>query len=328
MRDFTVAAVSCNSLLAVDAPTLRTNLERVRTYAERAKAAGAELVLFPELMIHGHCTPNTREVAERVPGGPSCAEVLALAAELELTISVGLSELDDGRVFNTQVLCGPRGYIGRQRKVHCSRDEKLQYSGGRALAVHDLGFCKVGTAVCYDAWFPEICRALVLRGAEVLLLPHAAREGRWTCAAEEPAARRADFEVFSLCGMRSRENGVYSVLAGAAGKTQGVPSLPADHPNQPHHAGGALIFRPTGRLMAHTQLERVEDEMCVAALDARELRAARTHPNWQLRTREHALFALLGEPTPPGLLADEPPDAGDGVLADAHDGCAGRALGS
>ena len=61
----------------------------------------------------------------------------------------------------------------------------------------------------------------------------------------------------------------------------------------------------------------------------RELRAARTYPNWQLRTREHALFALLGEPTPPGLLADEPPDAGDGVLADAHDGCgAGRALGS
>jgi len=52
-------------------------------------------------------------------------------------ISAGLSERERDLVYNTQVLVGPGGYIGKQRKLHLSRDEVLFYAGGRDLPVFD-----------------------------------------------------------------------------------------------------------------------------------------------------------------------------------------------
>ena len=104
-------------------------------WCARAVEAGAHLVLFPELVVHGHCTPNTAEVAEPVPGGPSSQALGDMARRHGLVISAGLSERDGDAVYNTQVLFGPGGYIGEQRKLHLSRDEVKHYKGGTELAV-------------------------------------------------------------------------------------------------------------------------------------------------------------------------------------------------
>jgi predicted amidohydrolase len=53
------------------------------------------------------------------------------------------------------VLVGPSGYIGKQRKIHLSRDEVLYYKGGREMNVFDIGKCKVGTSICYDNSSPK-----------------------------------------------------------------------------------------------------------------------------------------------------------------------------
>jgi len=291
MQTIRVAAVSMNSELGKTAEVM----ERIAHYCEQAKEQGAELVLFPELVVHGHCTPNTWELAEPVPEGPSVRRLCEFAQRFGLFLSVGLSEKERDIVYNTQVLIGPDGYIGKQRKLHTSRDENSHYKGGREISVFDIGKCKVGMIICYDNQFPEIARIVALKGADIILMPHAAREGRWDETPEsEAAARKHVFDYFtSAYAMRARENACFVVFADQAGKAGYVDSLPREHHNQPHHPGAALIFSPAGNLLAHSQTEKIRDEMIVHDLDAGLLAAARSHPNYTLRTRRPELFGEL-----------------------------------
>jgi predicted amidohydrolase len=269
-------------------------LGAIAGWCERAAAEKADLVLFPELVIHGHCTPDTWDLAEPVPDGPSVRRLAQLAQHYRLALSAGLSEKERDIVFNTQVLVGPDGYIGKQRKLHLSRDEVLFYKGGRDINVFDIGKCKVGTIICYDNQFPEVARILALRGADVLLMPHAARMKMWDDTPEsQAAARRHSHDYFRLHGMRARENACFAVFADQAGRAGYVDAYPREDPNQPHHAGGALVFGPDGEVLAATQTERIQDEMITATLDAKVLGAQRSLPNYTLRTRRPELFGEL-----------------------------------
>ncbi|MEX0726693.1 MAG: nitrilase-related carbon-nitrogen hydrolase [Planctomycetaceae bacterium] len=291
MQTIRIAAVSMNSPLGQHEETLA----KMAGYCRDAAEAGAELILFPELVIHGHCTPNTWEIAEPVPDGPSVKRICELAREYQLFVSCGMSEKEREIVFNTQILVGPDGYIGKQRKIHCSRDENFYYKGGKELPVFDIGKCKVGMIICYDNQFPELARILTLRGAEVILMPHAAREGMWHDASSETLARRKVFHFFSSYAMRARENATYCIYADQAGKAGIVPMYPADHFNQPNHPGGAIIFAPNGEIIKHTQLECIEDEMLISDLAAEPLTAARSHPNFTIRNRRPELFGELAK---------------------------------
>ena len=290
MQSIRVAAVSMNSELGKTEQTL----DKISVYCEKAVADNAELVLFPELVVHGHCTPNTWEVAEPVPHGPSVERLIALARRHRLFLSVGLSEKENDIIFNTQVLVGPEGYIGKQRKLHMSRDEGLFYKGGQDLTVFDIGKCKVGMIICYDNLFPEIARVLALRGADVVLMPHAARDRGWEDTPEsESAARRRTFELFRHHTMRARENACFCVLADQAGRAGYVDTLPRDHRFQPHHCGAAIIYGPGGEILKAAQTERICDEMIVQNLDAELLAKERSDPNYALRTRRPELFEEL-----------------------------------
>src|SRR3954463_1241785 len=166
MQTIRVAAVSMNGFLGEPERVLNS----IAGWCERAAADKAEFVLFPELVVHGHCTPNTWDLAEPVPEGPSVQRLTQLARHYRQTLCVGLSEKERDIVYNTQVVVGPQGYVGKQRKLHLSRDEVLYYKGGRDLTVLDVGPCKVGIVICYDNQFPEIARVLALRGADVILM--------------------------------------------------------------------------------------------------------------------------------------------------------------
>lgn len=291
MRTLRVAAVSINSPLG-DVPLA---WEQIRQWTARGAAEGAELMLFPELQIHGHCTPNTWELAEPVPGGPSLQFLIELARETGVALCVGLSEKERELVFNTQVLVSPAGYLGKQRKLHLSRDEVLFYKGGRDLPVWDLGGCRVGMIICYDNQFPEPARILALRGADVLLMPHAARIKMWDDTAESmAAARRHSHAFFESCyAQRARENACFVVLANQAGRAGYVEMYPRDSPFQPHHCGGAMVWAPDGELLASSQRDVIRDEMVVCDLDPRLLVQERSLPNYTLKTRRPELYGEL-----------------------------------
>ena len=193
MRTTRVAAVSMNGFLGEPERVLNG----IDAWCDKAAAEGAELVLFPELVIHGHCTPNTWELAEPVPDGPSVRRLVEIAGRHRLVLCAGLSEKERDIVFNTQVLVGPDGYIGKQRKLHLSRDEVFYYKGGREISVFDIGPCKVGIVICYDNQFPEVARVLALRGAEVILMPHAGRFKLWDDTPGERGRALADTRTTS-----------------------------------------------------------------------------------------------------------------------------------
>jgi predicted amidohydrolase len=290
MQATRVAAVSMNGLLGEPERVLVA----IGSWCERAAAAKADLVLFPELVVHGHCTPSTWDLAEPVPDGPSVRRLCDLARRHRLVLSVGLSEKERDIVYNTQVLVGPEGYIGKQRKLHLSRDEVNYYKGGRDILVFDVGRCKVGAVICYDNQFPEIPRVLALRGADVLLMPHAARFKPWRDTPEgEAAARRHSHMFLSKYALRARENACFAVLTDQAGRAGTLDGYPEDHENQPHHAGTAFIWGPDGEPLASAQQERVQEEMIVADLDPMQLARERSLGNYMLRTRRPELFGEL-----------------------------------
>lgn len=291
MQDIRVAAISMNGFLGEQEKVLGL----MDDWCKKAADDGVELALFPELLIHGHCTPETWEIAEEIPSGPSTKRVEELAKKYKMHISVGISEKENSLVYNTQILVGPEGYIGKQRKIHLSRDEVLFYKGGRELPVYDIGKCKVGMIICYDNQFPELARILALRGADILLMPHAARVEMWT---DEPAsitkARQATYDLFtSSYRMRARENGCFAMLADQAGRAGYVPNHAKDSRAQPHHAGTALIIGPNGDLISAAQRELIQEEMLVETLKASDLSAVRSLPNYTLKTRRPELFGEL-----------------------------------
>ncbi|MFP6672553.1 MAG: nitrilase-related carbon-nitrogen hydrolase [Pirellulaceae bacterium] len=291
MENIRVAAISINSPLG----DISGVLEGVEHWTRQATEQGAELLLFPELQIVGHCTPNTWELSERVPAGPSTQRVVEIAMKYNCHISIGLSEKERDIVFNTQILVGPDGYLGKQRKIHLSRDEVLFYKGGLEIPVFDIGKCRVGMIICYDNQFPELARILALRGAEVLLMPHAARVKMWDDTAESmAAARQHTHDYFTSCyAMRARENACFAVLANQAGRAGTVDMYPPDSPAQPHHCGGAIFFAPDGEVLASSQRDVIEDEMVVAELTADAIAAERALPNYTLKTRRPELYGEL-----------------------------------
>jgi N-carbamoylputrescine amidase len=152
----------------------------------------------------------------------------------------------------------------------------------------------VGIVICYDNQFPEVARVLALRGAEVLLMPHAARFKLWDdTPASEAAARRYAHNFLKKYALRARENACFAILADQAGRAGYVSLWPRDSENQPHHAGAALIWGPDGELLAGTQEERIREEMIIATLDAAQIAEQRALANYMLRTRRPELFGEL-----------------------------------
>lgn len=293
MKKLRVAAVAMNGLLG----RTHENLNAIDQWTSRAKDSGAELILFPELVIHGHNDPRTWYNAELVPDGPSVQHLCQLAKKLDVFLSVGLSEKRNDIVYNTQVLVGPEGFIGSQRKIHLSRDEVIHYEGGSEIPVFNIGKWRIGMIICYDNSFPELARILALKGANVLLMPHAARMK--TCTEDldsEKAAAEFSGKYFRMIATtRAYENSCYMVLCNQAGKAGIVDTYPQDSPNQPNHAGGCLVVDPHGEITAQTSFEKVQEEILIADLHPELLWEARSQPNYTIRQRRPELFRLLSE---------------------------------
>lgn len=290
MKTCRIASVACNAPLGA----VRANLAAIEQWTVRAKAGGAEIILFPELVVNGHCDPDTARNAEPLDG-PAVIELRRIANQQAIVICAGLSEREDDACYNTQILIGPDGPIGAQRKIHLSRDEVDYFQPGNQVDVFDVGLCRVGISICYDGWSPEVSRILAIKGAEILLMPHASRMKMWTDDpdSERAAANHASHFFSTIFPARAFENACYAVIVNQAGRAGTLAHYPANHPNQPHHAGGNLVIDPLGEIVAEVSTGRVEESMLITDLNPDQLRAARNHPNYTLRSRRPAIYSAL-----------------------------------
>jgi len=179
--ELVVAAVQLNSQLDV-----AQNLESCRQLVGRAASRGAELVLLPENFAFFGPEADKRNVAESLADGRITGALVDMAREFRVgVVGGGFPERssDAQRPHNTLLVVGPDGsQLGSYRKIHLfdvelgsggSYSESAATSAGKAVAVVEVAGFKLGLSICYDLRFPELYRALVEQGAEVLLVPAA-----------------------------------------------------------------------------------------------------------------------------------------------------------
>lgn len=129
-----------------------------------------QLVCAPELCLQGPF--HMASAAEPIPGPISqfCAD---LARKYRVHLVPGsLYEKENDAIYNTAPVFDPQGQlIARYRKMYPWRPYEKTCSGNETVVfdVADVG--RVGVCICYDLWFPEVSRDLVLKGAEIILVP-------------------------------------------------------------------------------------------------------------------------------------------------------------
>lgn len=174
----TVAAIQCSF-----SEDMQENIDKVSHYVREAAGRGAHIVLPPEL-FQGHyfCRVETDEYFETAHPAlqhPCTVAMQALAAELGVAIPTSIYERDGQRYFNSLVMVGPDGApMGLYRKSHIpdgpGYEEKFYFRpGDTGFKVWELPQGTVGVGICWDQWYPECARAMLLMGADILFYPTA-----------------------------------------------------------------------------------------------------------------------------------------------------------
>lgn len=162
--------------------TQKGNLEKGIAACKKARDAGADIALFPEMWNIGYTIPSAPAelTALSITHESDFVQAFtALAAELNMAIGITYLETYQPRPRNTLCLIDRFGRIQfRYAKVHtCDFGDECVLLGGDDFYVADLdtaaGSVKVGAMICYDREFPESARILMLKGAEIILVPNA-----------------------------------------------------------------------------------------------------------------------------------------------------------
>ena len=161
------------------------NLREAEGKIREAASRGAKVVALPEVFSWRGDKAEEKKNAEPIPG--RTADLMAgLARELRIYLLAG-SFLEDipevKRCYNTSLLFGPDGnLLARYRKIHLfdvhlergvSTVESETRQPGEEVVVAETEFGRMGLTICYDVRFPELYRALVSKGAQVIFVPSA-----------------------------------------------------------------------------------------------------------------------------------------------------------
>ena len=217
------------------------NFARARALLLRRRLSPTSLIILPEMFATGF-TMNTVGISEPMDG-PTTAFLRQLATDRRSYVLGGLARQDGQNVFNEAVCMTPSGEcVARYAKLHpfSPGGESDHYSAGHHLTVFPCGKLKVAVFICYDLRFPEVFRAAVTQGAEVLVV-----------IANWPSRRHSHWTT--LLQARAIENQAYVIGVNRCGRD---PKL--------DYSGGSVIFDPHGNTVA---LAGKEESILSARLD-------------------------------------------------------------
>ena len=162
--------------------TLEGNLHKGIVNCKRAKEMGADIALFPEMWSTGYTIPEAAAEleAKAMPADSEFVNSFGQLAE-SLDMAIGITFLERYAPSPRNTLCvfdrfGKR--ILTYAKVHtCDFSEECRLTAGDDFSIADLdtaqGSVRIGAMICYDREFPESARILMLKGAEIILVPNA-----------------------------------------------------------------------------------------------------------------------------------------------------------
>ena len=234
-------------LLAQTGPKLgnkERNLRQISEQASKARKKNVDLLVFPELHLTGYTMRDeVSHLAESIPG-PSTRKVETLAREHGVHVVFGMPEESEvkGVIHNTAVFVGPKGLVGRYRKIHLPThsvfEERRYYRPGQEASVFKTDIGTIGLSICYDLYFPELTRLQALQGAELVV-----------CISASPGLRRRFFEGF--CLSRAMENAVYLAYVNRVGIEEGLQFW-----------GGSRVIAPNGSVLAQCKYDLEEFQIC------------------------------------------------------------------
>lgn len=183
------------------------NVRKLRDFAMRARDAGCELVVFPE-MADTTCDMSAAMQHGASWDGGAFVQLQSIARETSLCIVCGLSERDGARLFNAVAIVGPDGeLLARYRKTHLITTEPFSedrvFTAGESLTMFSFGGITFGVMVCYDLRFPEVARHYATRGAAAIVMPSAwplSRIAHWRTLT---AARAIENQLYLACANRT-----------------------------------------------------------------------------------------------------------------------------
>jgi len=239
--------------------------------AGRAAAAGAAILLLPEMYLSGYNIgpTNARELSI-TQTGPEMDRASRIARTNSIALVFGYPELVGDAVANSAILIGPEGKILlNYRKSHLfgEIDRSMFRCVGDEFPTAELNGFKIGLLICYDIEFPEPARRLALAGADLLLIP---------TAQMQPYEQVAKHVIPA----RAYENQLYVAYANHTGGADGLDYI-----------GLSSICGPDGAVLAAAGQD---EEMIFAAADAAHLAKVRKADSL-IADRRPELYAPLSK---------------------------------
>lgn len=266
------------------AGSIEDNMEKGVKACREAKEKGADIALFPEMWSTGYVFSHEKEWLEQNAVSLDSAYVKqfsALAAELDMAIAVTLLEKHEPKPRNTVCLFDRHGErMYRYSKVHIcdfgEDDDEGVLDAGDDFCVAELDTAKgrinVGSMICYDREFPESARVLMLKGAELLLVPNA-----------------CPMEINRLSQLRGRAYENQIAIA--------TCNYPASHRGCNGHStlfDGVIYHTENGTPRDMLACETGEEEgIFLAELDVDLLREYRNREKCGLKNRRPELYGIL-----------------------------------
>jgi N-carbamoylputrescine amidase len=179
----TESTVKVAALQAPFSTDTKANVTMMMEMTFEAAQLGAQVVLLPELFENIYfCTYEKEqyfELAKPLKDHPTLAEFQKLARSLEVVIPVSFFEREEQSFYNSLAMIDVDGTIlGVYRKSHIpdgpGYEEKYYFRpGNTGFKVWPTRFGNIGVGICWDQWFPECARAMVMQGADILMYPTA-----------------------------------------------------------------------------------------------------------------------------------------------------------
>ncbi len=222
------------------------NLAKIEQFSTEAAKQKVDIICFPELCVHGYSRNHAAEHAEPVPG-PSSEQLVEIARKTGLVVLAGLVERSGSiKPYITHLISYPNGQIFKYRKTHLGNSEKPYFTPGEELPVFYLENRVVfGIGICWDMHFPEVATILSLKGAEIILAPHASP----TIVGD----RRKIWLKYMTA--RAYDNAAYLAACNLVGEDGAGHSF----------CGGTIVIDPRGNVVAEAFNGR--EEMTVADLE-------------------------------------------------------------
>lgn len=229
------------------------NCEKIASFAGQAAAAGCKVVVYPEMSDTGYEPEAIKRSASSWKDAPF-ALLQRTAQEHGIYLICGISEKTPEGLYNCAAVVDPSGkLLTKYRKTHLFTPapiaEQTIFLPGDTLVTAEIGGMMFGFSICYDLRFPELYRALALRGAHVLV----------NCTAW-PVSRTVHWQT--LARARAIENQAYFLGANRVG-TDGESSF----------AGSSCIIDAFGESLALG--DRESEELLIAELDSRPVEQIR-----------------------------------------------------